>query len=343
MLDDAHRIADPAVFEFLDALLERMPSQWGLLVASRVDPPLHLAKLRARGELADFRQDDLSFSADEVRDLVHARELPWSDEQMRQLLERTQGWPAGLNLALSQGTRPSAAPAGSLRERHVFDYLATEVLDGLAPRLREFLLRSAVLPELTASRCAAVSGDANAARLLEEIERRGLFVSVRGEERGEAILCLHDLFRDCLEERLRIEMPAELPLLLRRAADSEPDLVRRIGYLARAGDWQTAEQTLYELGPGLVARGAVVPALRLIEQFPAGMREQSPLLAHLRGLCAWGHWDLVTMCRSLEHAAAGHLRRGDDGGGAAGADVWWCWAWRPAARWVGRWRCWTRC
>jgi LuxR family transcriptional regulator, maltose regulon positive regulatory protein len=311
VLDDAHRIADPAVFEFLDALLERMPPQWGLLVASRLDPPVHLAKLRARGDLAEFRQDDLTFSADEVRDLLRARELPWTDEQMHRLLERTQGWPVGLSLALSHGTRPSAAPAGSLRDRHVFDYLATEVLDDLTPPLRQFLLRCSVLPELTASRCAAVSGDANAARLLEEIERRGLFVSVRGEERGEAILCLHDLFRDCLEERLRIEMPAELPLLLRRAADGEPDLVRRIGYLARAGDWQAAEQTLYELGPGLVARGAVVPALRLIEQFPAGMREQSPLLAHLRGLCAWAHWDLVTMCRSLERAAAGHAQHGN--------------------------------
>ena len=311
VLDDAHRIADPAVFEFLDALLERMPPQWGLLIASRVDPPLALAKLRGRGELAEFRQDELSFSAHEVRDLVRARDLPWSEEQMRQLFERTQGWPAGLGLALSHGARPSAAPAGSLRERHVFDYLATEVLDELEPALRHFLLRCAVLPELTASRCAAVSGHPQASRMLEEIERRGLFVSVRGEERGEAILCLHDLFRDCLEERLRSEMPAELPLLLRRAADTEPDLVRRVGYLARAGDWATAEQVLYELGPGLVARGAVVPTLRLIEQFPATMREQSPLLAHLRGLCAWAHWDLLTMCQSLERAARGHLQRGD--------------------------------
>src|SRR5204862_370026 len=83
--------------------------------------------------------------------------------------------------------------------------------------------------------------------------------SVRGEERGETVLCLHDLFRDCLEERLRNEMPKELPALLRRAADTETDLVRRIGYLARAGDWAVAEQTLYTQGPALLARGAVVP------------------------------------------------------------------------------------
>src|SRR5437763_974451 len=161
------------------------------------------------------------------------------------------------------------------------------------------------------SRSAVVCAQPQAARLLEEVERRGLFVSVRGEERGETILCLHDLFRDCLEERLRSERPEELPLLLRRAADTEPDLIRRIGYLARAGDWPVAEQTLCELGPALLARGAVVPLLRLIEQFPPAIQAGSPGLAHLRGLCAWAHWDLVTMCRSLDRAAAGHLQRGN--------------------------------
>jgi LuxR family maltose regulon positive regulatory protein len=311
VLDDAHRIADPAVFEFLDAVLEHLPPQWGLLVGSRVDPPLALARLRARGDLAEFRQDDLSFSPDDVQALVRARDLVCNEPQLQQLVERTQGWAAGVSLALSRGAGASAAPAGSLRDRHVFDYLATEVLDALPAPLRAFLLRCSVLPELGAARCAAVTGEKDASRLLEEIERRGLFVSVRGEERGDAVLCLHDLFRDCLEERLRTEMPAELPQLLRRAADTEPDLVRRIGYLARTGDWTVAEQTLYTQGPALLARGAVVPLLRLIEQFPASMRERSPLLAHLRGLCAWAHWDLVTMCRSLQQAAAGHLERGD--------------------------------
>jgi LuxR family maltose regulon positive regulatory protein len=311
VLDDAHRIVDPAVFEFLDLLVQRLPPRWGVLIASRVDPPLALARLRARGELAEFRQDDLGFSNDEVRELSRARDLPLSDAQAQQLFQRTHGWAAGLSLVLSHAARAGSAPAGNLRERHVFDYLASEVLDQLEAPLREFLLRCSVLPELTASRCSAVSGDAQAPRRLEEIERRGLFVSLRGEDRGETILCLHDLFRDCLEERLRSELPGELPLLLRRAADSEPDLSRRIGYLARAGDWTTAEQTLYELGPGLLARGAVTPTLRLIEQFPAPMRERSPLLAHLRGLCAWAHWDLLPMCQSLQLAAQGHLQRGD--------------------------------
>ena len=331
VLDDAHRITDAAVFEWLDALLERMPPHWGLLIAGRSDPPLALARLRARGELAEFRQDDLRFDDAEIVDLVRLRAqlapgapvdtaLP---PQARALLARTQGWPAGINLALAHSGRPGAAPAaapvGSLLERHVFDYLTTEVLDNLEPALRDFLLRCSVLPELSVARCATLSGQspARSAQLLEEIERRGLFVSVRGADQGsadgggETVLCLHDLFRDCLAQRLRSERPDEWPRLQKLAADSEPDLARRVGHLARAADWPAAEALLYAQGPDLLARGAVQPLLRLIEQFPPEVRAASPLLAHLRGLCAWAHWDIVTMCQSLAQAAAGHDQRGD--------------------------------
>ncbi|MBL8351650.1 MAG: transcriptional regulator [Burkholderiaceae bacterium] len=326
VFDDLHRVTDPAVFEWLDALLERLPPHWGLLIAGRADPPLALARLRARGELAEFRQDALRFDDDEVADLVRLRAqgLPAGagdaalPEAARALLGRTQGWPAGINLALAHSGRPGAAgqpaPAGSLLERHVFDYLTVEVLDNLEPALRDFLLRCAVLPELSLSRCVAVSGHspAQAARQLEEIERRGLFVSVRGADAGsETVLCLHDLFRDCLAQRLRSELPGEWPRLQRLAADSEPDLVRRVGHLARAADWPAAEAALYAQGPSLLARGAVQPLLRLIEQFPAAVREASPRLAHLRGLCAWAHWDILTMCQCLAQAADGHQRHGD--------------------------------
>jgi LuxR family maltose regulon positive regulatory protein len=311
VLDDAHRVEDPNVFEFLDQLLERLPERWGLWVSTRVDPPLALARLRAQDDLAEFRQADLRFSDTEVEALVQATPGAADNPAARQWLARAQGWAAGLRLALSSSGRSTAAPSGNLRDRHVFDYLASEVLDDLAPELRAFLLRCCVLPELTVSRCAAVSGLAHAAQLLDEVERRGLFASVRSSGNGETALCLHDLFRDCLEDHLRREMPAEWPLLLRRAADTEPDLVRRVGYLARAQDWAEAEARLCESGPTMVAEGAVEPVLRMIEQFPAIWREGSPRLQYLRGLCAWAHWDLLTMCSALERAAQGHAQRGD--------------------------------
>ena len=250
-------------------MLERLPPHWGLLIAARTDPPLALARRRARGELAEFRQDDLRFDDDEIIDLLRLRARLPPDapvdttlaQQARALQARTQGWPAGISLALAHGSRPGAAPhaapdtvpVGSLLERHVFDYLTAEVLDKLEPELREFLLRCSVLPEMSVARCAAVSGraPAQAARLLDEIDRRGLFVSMRGAEPGgadaggETVWCLHDLFRDCLVQLLRGEQPDEWPRLQRLAADSEPDLVRRVGHLARAADWVAAEAVLY--------------------------------------------------------------------------------------------------
>jgi LuxR family maltose regulon positive regulatory protein len=318
VLDDVHRLADPAIFQWLDALLQHLPPHWGLLLAGRSDPPLALPRLRARGELAEFRQDDLRFDSDEVAALVQQRAAAAGPDSLpqraRALLVRTQGWPAGLNLALAHDGGGAGRPV-SQHERHVFDYLTTEVLDKLAPALRDFLLCCAVLPELDVARCATVAGQSTlqAAVLLEEIERQGLFVSVRGEG-GATVLCLHDLFRDCLLQRLRSERPDALPRLLRLAADTEPDLQRRFGYLVRAEAWAAAEALLCSEGPALLARGAVGPLLKMIAQLPAAQRSGSAALLHLRGLCAWAHWDILTMVQCLAQAADGHRRDGNSVG-----------------------------
>jgi LuxR family maltose regulon positive regulatory protein len=309
VLEDAHRIADPAVFEFINLLVERLPDHWGFVIATRVDPPLALARWRARGELAEFRQDMLRFSKDETAQLVTALAQAPVDDELRSLLARTQGWAAGLRLVLGS-PRGGGAARTSASHRHLFDYLASEVLDSMSVQLRQFLLRCSVLPELSAARCAVVSGNPRAAELLEEIEQRGLFVSVLDER--ERLLRLHDLFRDFLDDRLRRDLPGELPQLLRRAAHTEPDPARHLAYLARAGAWDEAEQLLVQIGPNLVAAGAVAQVLRLLEQFPATLRELSPRLAHVRGLCAWAQRDIVTMGASLERAAAGFDRQGEN-------------------------------
>jgi LuxR family maltose regulon positive regulatory protein len=307
VIEDAHRIEDPAVFEFIDLLVERLPEHWGCVIASRVDPPFPLARWRARAELAEFRQEQLRFSDAEVAALTGAAPGP-VDAETRVLLERSQGWAAGLRLVLG-GARGGGAPRAGSSQRHLFDYLASEVLDNMPAELRDFLLRCSVLHELSAARCAAVSGDPRAAVWLEMIEQRGLFVSVLDER--EPLLRLHDLFRDFLDDRLRRDLPGELPELLRRAAVSEPDPTRRLGHLVQAGAWDDAERLLAEIGPGLVAAGAVAQVLRLIDLFPAARRDVSPWVAHVRGLCAWAQRDIVTMLAALERAAAGYASAGE--------------------------------
>jgi LuxR family maltose regulon positive regulatory protein len=316
VLDDAHRITDPAVFDFLDVLLERLPPQWGFVVASRADPPLaSLARLRAHDELAEFRERELRFTLDEVRALLPGSDAAGGADReatSQRLVARTHGWAVGLRLAingLAAGHGTQSAIGDSAGDRHVFDYLVNEVLGELPGDLRLFLLRCSVLAELTAGRCAAVSGDARAAQWLEEIERRGLFVSVL--QGAETTLRLHDLFRDFLRERLRRELPDELPALYGRAAASEPDTLRRIGFLVRAGDWAQAEATLADAGGLLITTVGAPPVLRLIDQFPPSMRESSPMLAHMRCLAAWSAWDWVGMQQAAAQARAGFERTGD--------------------------------
>lgn len=306
VVEDAHRIKDAAVFEFLGLVLERLPAHWGLVITSRVEPVLPLARLRARDELAEFRQSDLSFTQDEVQALLEgADDAP----DAKQLLARTGGWPAGLRLAISAYQR-GHKPIARAIDRDMFDLLSAEVHDQMPAELREFVLRCSVLPQLSASRCAAVSGDARAAEWLDQIERRGLFVSVH--EGPEPVLTLHDLVREFLEERLRREQPELLPELLRRAAASERDPVRRISYLLRAGAIGEAEQALEVAAEPLLADSAAEPVLHLIEQFPAERRERSPILQLLRGEAAWERWEWRDMADAMGRAAAGFAASGDE-------------------------------
>jgi LuxR family transcriptional regulator, maltose regulon positive regulatory protein len=182
----------------------------------------------------------------------------------------------------------------------------------LPGELQEFLLRCSVLSELTAPRCEQISGNPRAARLLEDLERRRLFISVLDSE--ELVLRLHDLFRDFLEERLRRLYPEEVPVLLRRAAKGEADPLRRTLTYLRAGAWDEAQQSVADAAPDMLASGEGDQVIRVIEQFPAYIQAQSPLLAYSRGLCEWWQYHYVAVQPLMAHAAAGFdaLGRHDD-------------------------------
>ena len=316
VLDDLHRVAVPSTYALLDALIERLPPQWTLLLASRVAPPLALPRLRVSGELAEFTQDDLRFNASEAAALTGAEEASsQARERVAELFERTQGWPAGLQLCLAAlrgrpGDANRLTPRGAARmDRDLFDYLASEVLDDMPAPLHDFLVRCSVLPELTAERCAAVGSDALAAQRLEEVERRGLFVTVL--ESHERTLVLHDLFRDALHERLRRRFPDELPRLLHRAAAGEADPLRRVGYLLRAADWRAADEALVTAAPELFLNGGGGEVQRLVEQFPAAWRDASSRLQRLAGIACCLRWQWTEMARCMEAAAQAAIAAGD--------------------------------
>jgi len=303
VIDDLHRIADPQVFELLAYVIERVPSTWSFAIASRVEPPWPLARWRATGQLAELRQYDLRFGEGEVASLIAA--AGGDPSHAARLLERTEGWAAGLRLSLT--ARHGSAPMGVFNQRHVFDYLAAEVLDDMPAVLRTFLLRCAVLPELTVARCAQVSGSPDTVRLLEEIERRGLFVSVLDAE--ELTLRQHDLVRDFLLDRLERDHPEELPGLLCRAAVGEPDLARAVGYFTRAGAWEHAADALAKRGPLLVASGgATLPAM--LATLPAAAIDARPDLLVLQGMVAFLAFDFDTTVSAMSRASTGFARAG---------------------------------
>jgi LuxR family maltose regulon positive regulatory protein len=155
VLDDYHLITESLIHQNLEFLLSYLPPSLRVVVASRMDPPLPLARMRARGELFEIRADDLSCTAEEAAALVAAvtdrRDI--SASASAELLERTEGWPAGLHLAaLSvRGSQDPDSTAAELRgdERHVLDYFGAEVLPGLRHDERDLLVRCSVLERLS--------------------------------------------------------------------------------------------------------------------------------------------------------------------------------------------------
>jgi LuxR family transcriptional regulator, maltose regulon positive regulatory protein len=221
VLDDYHLVEGRPVHDSLTVLLERLPPGLRLVLASRADPPLPLARLRGRGQLAEVRQRDLRFTVEEAAALLEtAAGQPLPEAAVAALTARTEGWVAGLQLAgLSlQGHDDPAAFVASFSGSHrfVLDYLAEEVLDRQPEPLRTFLLETSMLERLSGPLCDAVTGRADGQRLLEQVERANLFlIPLDGQRRWWRF---HHLFADLLRARLQRERPDRVPELHRAAA-----------------------------------------------------------------------------------------------------------------------------
>src|SRR5262245_13926249 len=221
VLDDYHLVDPGPVHESVTFLLENLPPGLRVVVASRADPPLPLARLRARGQLAELRAAELRFTLEEAAALLgEAGGAALPAPAMAALVARTEGWAAGLQLA-ALSLRGQADPAGFAAEfsgshRFVLDYLTDEVLAGQPGPVRAFLLETSVLDRLSGELCDAVTGRAGGQVMLQEIERAGLFLAPLDEMRGW--WRYHHLFADLLRARLQAEQPGRVPALHRAAA-----------------------------------------------------------------------------------------------------------------------------
>ena len=221
VLDDYHLIDSQPVHGSIALLLGRLPPGLRLVLASRADPPLSLARLRAGGRLAELRADELRFTLDETG--VFLREATGLDlpaTSVAAFQDRTEGWVAGLQLA-ALSLRGQADVAGfvatfSGSHRYVLDYLTEEVLARQSEQVRGFLLETSVLDQLSGPLCDAVTGQPGSQALLEALERANLFVVALDEVRGW--WRYHHLFADLLRVRLAQERPGRVPELHRAAA-----------------------------------------------------------------------------------------------------------------------------
>ena len=221
VLDDYHLIDAQPVHAPLALLVERLPPCLHLVLASRSDPPLPLARLRAGRQLAELRAAELRFTAEEAAALLGdaaGGELPGA--AVAALAARTEGWAAGLQLA-GLSLRGHADVAGfvaafSGSHRYVLDYLAGEVLDRQPEQVRTFLLETSVLERLSGELCDAVVGRADSQAMLERVERANLFLVPLDEVRRW--WRYHHLFADLLRVRLHQQRPGRVPALHRAAA-----------------------------------------------------------------------------------------------------------------------------
>ncbi len=241
VLDDYHLVTSQAVHEEVAFLLEHCPNTFHLLIATRSDPPLPLARLRARGQTVELRAADLRFTPDEaVQFLNDVMGLHLDAGLVAVLDERTEGWIAGLQMAaLSMRDRediPGFIQGFSGTHRYILDYLLEEVLASQTPDIHRFLLYTSILERLAAPLCDALlvdekpteSGDMderlqggslshqNSASFLEYLERENLFVVSLDDER--IWFRYHHLFADLLRARLHQAQPGLIPLLHKRAS-----------------------------------------------------------------------------------------------------------------------------
>ena len=275
VLDDYHVIdSKPVDTDALTFLLEHLPPQMHLVIATREDPNLPLARLRARGQLTELRAADLRFTPAEAAEFLNqVMGLNLSAEDIAVLETRTEGWIAGLQLAaLSMRGREDVhefikAFAGD--NRYIVDYLVEEVLQRQSERVRSFLLQTSILDWLSGPLCDAVTGQEEGKVLLETLERGNLFVSALDDKRHW--FRYHHLFADVLHAHLMEEQPDRVPALHRRASEwyEHNGLeIEAFQHAAAANDVERAERLIEGEGMPLQYRGAMAPVLHWLESLP---------------------------------------------------------------------------
>ncbi len=284
ILDDLHRLDDPAVPAGLDFLLRHAGERLRLVIGARTDPALALHRWRLSGELTEIRGAELAFTADETADLLAAHGTPLAAEQVRELLVRTEGWPAALRfavLALRDMPDPIRFVNGYTGDHGpLADYLTEEVLAGLSADHREALGRAAVADRISGGLVDTLTGRTDGDQVLADLARDTGFVLATGV-RPTVYRC-HRMLAELLRAELGRRPADEVRELHRRAAgwcaghDRPAEALR---HALAAGDWDRASGVLVERWPELVPYAQETTAGPPAEAPPVAVVRAAPELA----------------------------------------------------------------
>ena len=300
VLDDFHVINNADVHQSVEFLVDHLPRMVQLAVAGRNDPPLALARLRASAELLELRVDDLRLSLEEATTLLNGSlELDLTTEQVRTLVDRTEGWAAGLQLVgLSlRGRRDPRAYIASFAgdDRQIVDYLVAEVLERQSPEVREFLLCTSIVSRLAGPLCDALVGATGSRDRLVELERANLFLVSLDDRR--VWYRYHHLFRELLAHELSLARPGDVRPLHRRAYEwhlREGMVAEAISHAIAAGDYDRAAELMAASWLWFVNRGELVTLEAWARDLPPQVAESDPRLCLARA------WMLLVLGRPGE-------------------------------------------
>ncbi|MGC8873037.1 MAG: tetratricopeptide repeat protein [Chloroflexia bacterium] len=280
ILDEYHTVEEEdAVNQVVDLLLQFLPEQVHLILASRTVPPLSIIRLVTYGEVAGLGSDSLRFTREEMRELLeHNFQLYLSDEELENLERESEGWVTAIVLGMQatwQGLLGFLTGWRGPKER-IYAYLASEVVRHLPPEMRQFLEQVSVLERLDPALCDALLQRSDSAHLLEMLERRNLFlVPLAGGGYR-----FHGLFREYLLEQARKD-PAQFVRLHRRAAElrrASGDEAEAVEHLLQARAFEEAAETIEQLAQRLFEAGRLQTLLRWVEALPEEARLTRPRL-----------------------------------------------------------------
>jgi len=309
VLDDVHAISSPESLAGIEALAELLPDGSKLVLASRAEPDIGVARLRAEGRLEEVRASDMAMTRGEAARAFAATGRDLDEGLVVRLVELTEGWPAALQLAgmtLDDAEDPSELVAQlDGDERFIADYLRSEVIAGLAPDDRDLLMRASVLDRLDGEVCDAVLSRKGSGEILRRLSRSNLLLSPLDSK--DVAFRMHALLRGMLQAELRRTDAAAVPELHRRASDwfhrgGDPDSA--VEHAIATGDVDFASERIWRVGANYAAVGRRATVATWLAAFDEADVLRAPGLAVVAAACAVADGDGEAIARNSAAAEA---------------------------------------